>query len=68
MIPEKDIPMAKAMETYGGSFVKALAMCLLMADHINYAKLELAFPQYFAEYRKMAEQKESQNQQSNDQS
>ena len=54
-IPEKDYPMYEAMQTYGGSFVKELGELLQRADHINYAKLEAAFPEYFKQYRKMAE-------------
>lgn len=45
------------MQSYGGSFVQALAECLDLADHINYAKLEKAFPEYFEKYTEMAEGK-----------
>ena len=42
------------MEKFGGSFVKALAVMLRMADSNNYRKLEATFPEYFKEYREMA--------------
>jgi hypothetical protein len=43
-----------AMETYGGSFVKQLAVLYARADQVNRARLEMAFPDYFAEYDEMA--------------
>lgn len=57
MIPDKDYQMFEAMEKYGGSFVKQLALLLQLADHINYAKLKTAFPEYFEQYREMANKK-----------
>lgn len=47
----------EAMETYGGSFVKALAQCVRRADSINRSKLLLAFPEYFKEYHELANKK-----------
>ncbi len=38
------------METYGGSFVKALAECIVRADRDNLAKIEEAFQEYIIEY------------------
>lgn len=38
------------MENQGGSFVKALAHCYLMADPVNKAKLREAFAGYFDVY------------------
>jgi hypothetical protein len=38
------------MEVLGGSFVKSLAHCYLMADSENAKKLKKAFKQYFHEY------------------
>ncbi len=49
---EKDDKIVEAMEIYGGSFVKALAVCLQKADLINYSKLRNHFRNYFNEYRK----------------
>ena len=57
-IQEKDYYMWIAMKEYGGGFVKSLAEALVHADHMNYAKLEKAFPEYFAKYRKMAKKEE----------
>lgn len=50
----KDDSMLEAMETYGGSFVKALANAMRHADPNNYTKLVSAFSNYVSEYRKMA--------------
>ena len=55
MIPDKDYEMVEAMEKYGGSFVKCLATLLHHADIINYLKLESIFPEYFKQYKEMAE-------------
>jgi hypothetical protein len=41
----------EAMETYGGSFVRALAQAWYCADAINKKRLEDNFP-YFEEYKK----------------
>ena len=43
-----------AMETYGGSFVKALAECFNRADAYNFAKLKAAFPDIWQEYAELA--------------
>ena len=43
-----------AMETYGGSFVKALAECLRRADSINFKRLVDAFPDYLDQYHDIA--------------
>lgn len=51
----KNDEMIEAMEQYGGSFVQALAQCLRRADPNNYQRLEIAFPEYFEEYRKKTE-------------
>lgn len=50
----KDTYMIEAMGKFGGSFVKALAAMLWQADPINYEKLRHTFPEYFEEYKKMA--------------
>lgn len=42
----------EAMETYGGSFVQALAKCYWQADRINKGKLIVAFEDYFLQYKK----------------
>jgi len=51
---EKQFKVLKAMETYGGSFVKALAEAFYHADPINFIKLKNAFPEYWEEYSRMA--------------
>ncbi len=43
----------ECMETYGGSFVQALANAWNHADHINKKKLENTFD-YFKEYEEKA--------------
>lgn len=45
------------METYGGSFVQALAVCFRRADSINFVKLLHTFPEYWNEYAEMSELK-----------
>ncbi len=49
---EKDDKIIEAMELYGGSFVKALAVCIKKADPINYSKLRNVFSNYWEEYNK----------------
>lgn len=49
------LDVSEAMEKYGGSFVKALGVCLRKADMINLRKLKAAFPEYYEEYKKTAE-------------
>ncbi len=53
MNPEEH-KIVEAMETYGGSFVKALAVCFYRADHSNLIKLKNAFPEYWEEYKEFA--------------
>ena len=43
------------MSIYGGSFVQALAEAALRADPENLERLKNAFPEYWDEYKKMAE-------------
>lgn len=38
------------MKTFGGSFVQALAECIIRADHINSKKIEDAFSNYIDQY------------------
>lgn len=40
----------RAMKKYGGSFVKALAECLLLADVTNQQRIEGAFIEYLMKY------------------
>lgn len=46
-----------AMYVYGGSFVSALGALWRLADDDNRARLKAAFPEYWAEYRDLAERK-----------
>ena len=46
--------IAMAMKTYGGSFVKLLGEMILVADNQNLGKIEATWPEYLAQYRKMA--------------
>jgi len=46
---------AQAMKRKGGSFVKAIGTALTAADPINATKLLEAFPEYFKQYRTIAE-------------
>lgn len=52
-----EIDTMNAMMKYGGSFVQSLAKAACHADPINYAKLKKAFPEYFEQYRLMAQEK-----------
>lgn len=58
MITDDDI--TDAMITYGGSFVVALGWAFRRADIVNRARLKAAFPEYWAEYRELAERKRQQ--------
>lgn len=42
-----------AMETYGGSFVSALAQLYVKADSTNKVIIEQAFENYFEKYAEM---------------
>ncbi len=53
MLTEEDYNIVDAMEKYGGSFVKSLAMCFRTADPINFRKLKDAFPNYWNQYKEM---------------
>lgn len=55
---EKDYYMREAMRSFGGSFIQALAECLERADATNYGRLEMAFPEYLAQYRRLAKNRE----------
>lgn len=51
---EQDIKVIEAMETYGGSFVKALAECARRADAINLQKIKDTWADYWQQYTEMA--------------
>lgn len=52
---DKVIATAKAMQRYGGSFVKHLGAALRVADPINSLKISVMFEEYFDEYHEIAE-------------
>ncbi len=52
MNKEQDYKIVKTMEKYGGSFVRALAVCFQRADPINFQKLKSTFSNYWEEYKK----------------
>jgi hypothetical protein len=51
-----DRDVARTMQEYGGSFVRALGAAALAADPVNLKKLRDSFPDYWANYMKMAQQ------------
>ena len=50
---EHDLHASEMMMRYGGSFVKALSVCIRKADDVNLEKLRAAFPEYFDKYYKV---------------
>lgn len=59
MSTEHEYKVVEAMEKYGGSFIQALAECYRRADHINFLKLQIAFPAYWKQYEEMCDKDES---------
>ena len=53
---DQDLKVIEAMETYGGSFVTALAQAARQADQYNLAKIKETWPEYWSTYTKMAEE------------
>jgi predicted oxidoreductase (fatty acid repression mutant protein) len=51
-----DRDVARTMQEYGGSFVRALGTAALAADPANLKKIRDSFPDYWANYARMAEQ------------
>ena len=54
MITDRDV--ARCMVEYGGSFVNKLGAAALTADPSNMKKLRDTFPDYWANYARMAQQ------------
>ena len=46
----EEMQVVGMMKVYGGSFVKALAHAMLLADAANFAVLRDAFPVYWRHY------------------
>lgn len=55
MIDDKNYWTMKAMRTFGGGFVKALAEAMAQADSINLQKIRDTWPEYIAQYEGMGE-------------
>ena len=45
-----DFFILQNMDTYAGSFVKALSVCIRTADPVNFCKLVYTFREYFNMY------------------
>ena len=54
LVNDSDFKVVEAMETYGGSFVQALAKCFRLADMQNFEKLKSVFSVYWGQYQDMA--------------
>jgi len=52
---DNDYKTVEAMETFGGSFVQALAVAARRADPDNLAKIKATWPEYWAQYEEMAQ-------------
>lgn len=50
---DQDYWTLKAMQVYGGGFVKALAQAAHHADSSNFEKIKRAFPEYWKQYEDM---------------
>ncbi len=56
-----DWEITEAMIRYGGSFVHSLGRLWRMADSVNKAKLQTAFPEYWIKYRDIAAVRKSED-------
>jgi hypothetical protein len=52
----KDFDVARTMIEYGGSFVRKLGAAAVVADSDNLAKIKSTWPDYWAQYDRMAKQ------------
>ena len=50
MKTDYDYLILDAMSTYGGGFVQQLSKLARVADSVNFAKLKVAFANYWEEY------------------
>ena len=46
----------EAMMEYGGSFIRKIGAAALVADTENLAKIKATWPDYWAQYQRMAKQ------------
>lgn len=58
---DENYKIIEAMETYGGSFVQALADAFRRADPSNFHKLKHTFSEYWEKYKEMAQGRPTQN-------
>ena len=52
----KDSDVINTMIEYGGSFVRKLGAAAIVADQENLAKIKQTWPDYWAQYSRMAKQ------------
>jgi hypothetical protein len=52
----KDSDVINTMIEYGGSFVRKLGAAAIVADSENIAKIKATWPDYWAQYSRMAKQ------------
>lgn len=52
----KDSDVIRTMMEYGGSFVRKLGAAAIAADSENLAKIKATWPDYWAQYSRMAKQ------------
>jgi hypothetical protein len=52
----KDSDVINTMIEYGGSFVRKLGAAAIVADSENLAKIKQTWPDYWAQYSRMAKQ------------
>ena len=50
-----DFQIIDTMRSHGGGFASALAVAAMRADHDNLARIKRAFPEYWTNYRLLAE-------------
>jgi pyruvate/2-oxoacid:ferredoxin oxidoreductase beta subunit len=55
---DEALKVAEAMETYGGSFVQALAVAIRRADSNNLQKIKETWPDYWKQYKETSEKEE----------
>lgn len=52
---DEEFQVVQCMSQYGGGFVQSLAECFRRADRVNFAKLQIAFSNYWEQYKEMSE-------------
>lgn len=59
MTTDRDAWTLDAMEKYGGSFVKALAVLARHADAGNFARIKAGWPEYWTDYEARGKEMEA---------